>query len=249
MNRVTLDNYAACAELLDNMWVDSNGPMSLRPGWGFQARLGVDKVRLHAFSRSITERFIICLSNNEMRIAAPETVNSFVSSDLIADIISRPAVVAPITNGDFTTLIGWTNASEPNATATIGSNRLLLNSDGFAIALVRQQVTTLNPGVLHAIEIDVRHGPVDFRCGSSSGNDDYWSLTGKKALRTGRYSLAITPSASTFWIQFESHVNRQVEVEGVAIAASGDMVIPTPWPTWSRADKFQHRGSRRPWRQ
>ena len=58
-------------------------------------------------------------------------------------------------------------------TATVGSNRLLLNGNGSAQAGVRQQVTTLTPNTLHALDIYIHHGPVTFKCGSSAGLDDY----------------------------------------------------------------------------
>ena len=75
INRVTLDNYAACAERQENTWLDSNGPMSLRPGFGHQAFLGIGKQRLgKRFSRSMTERFILCLSANSLRALRSPTL-------------------------------------------------------------------------------------------------------------------------------------------------------------------------------
>lgn len=230
INRVTLDNYAACAERQENTWLDSNGPMSLRPGFGHQAFLGIGKQRLQRFSRSMTERFILCLSANSLRVAVPDIETIRVPGTPVADILARPAVTAPISNGDFDgSLAGWTDISEPNSSAAVSSSRLLLNSDGLAAGGVRQEVTTLSSGTLHAVNIVVHHGPVDFRCGSTSGGDEYLSFTGTQALRTGSYSLAFTPTGASFFLQFESHTNRQVEVDSIAVADAGDMVLPTPW--------------------
>lgn len=215
LSRVTLDNYAATSETLENIWADANGPMCLRPGLGYKANLGTSAVRIHPFVRSVAERFLLCLGDSILRVASN------------GDIIARPSVTAPITNGNLTSLSGWTDISTGASTVTIGSGRALFNSNGIDIAGIRQQVATSNANVLHALNIEIHHGPVKFKCGSTSGGSDYIE---ERTLRTGFHSLAITPTGS-FWVEFTSALYRQVEVESIAVSSSGDMVLTTPWPS------------------
>lgn len=213
LSRVTLENYAATSETAENLWLDANGPMGLRPGFGYETTLGTSFFRLHHFVRSVSEKFILALSEGELRVVSN------------GDVIARPAVSASVGDGDFGSLSFWTDISAVGSSATIGSGRLLLNSNGLAIAGVRQQVTTATPNVLHALEIHVHHGPVTFKCGSSSGGQQYIE---ERELRTGHHSLAFTPTGS-FWVEFTSTLYRQIEVESIQIATTGDMVLDTPW--------------------
>jgi len=217
LSRVTLENYAACSETCLNIWLDANGPMGLRPGFGFRADLGTEKFRLHHFVRSVREKFILCLGDQTLRIA---------TGDADADIIARPTAGATITNGTFaSSLSGWTDISTSGASATVGSGRLLLNSNGSAIAGIRQQVSTSTPDVLHALNIHVHHGPVILKVGSSAGGTQYIE---ERKLRTGHHSLAFRPVGS-FWVEITSSAYRQIEVETIAIASAGDLILATPW--------------------
>lgn len=213
LSRVTLENYAATSERCENVWLDANGPMGLRPGFGYQTLLGTAYVRLHHFVRSVNEKFILSLAEDELRIISN------------GDVIARPAVTSTVADGDFAALTGWTNFSASGSSASIVSGRLALNSNGLAVAGVRQQVSTSNANTLHALEIHIHHGPVKFKCGSSSGGQQYIE---ERELRTGHHSLAFTPTGS-YWVEFTSNLYRQVEVESCQVAASGDMVLDHPW--------------------
>lgn len=213
LDRVTLENYGATGETFENIWVDANGPMSLRPGFEFLADLGSNYYRIHPFVRSITEKFVLLFTDSALLIASD------------GDIIARPSVTSTVAGGTFSSLASWTDISEVGSSAAIVSGRLALNSNGSAIAGVRQLVTTSDAGTLHALEIYVHHGPVNFRCGSSTTGGEYIE---ERALRTGHHSLAFTPSGS-YYISFTSSLNRQVEVESIQVAAAGDMVLDTPW--------------------
>lgn len=213
LDRVTLENYAACAEVAENVWLDANGPMCLRPGWEFKADLGTSQQRIHPFVRSVSERFLLALADSTLRVL-------FNGSP-----IARPTVSASVTDGALASLSGWTDISTGAASATTGFGRLLLNSNGTDIAGIRQQVTIDQTGTLHALEIHVHHGPVRFKCGSAAGLGDYLS---ERALRTGHHSLAFTPTGNV-WIELWSALHRQIEVESIQFAAPGDMVLTTPW--------------------
>ena len=213
VNRITLENYGATAEVSENYWLDANGPQCIRPGFEFLADMGTSVTRLQSFVRSVDEKFLIALTDQEVRIVSG------------GDVIARPAVTSTVTTGDFSSLTGWTNISSGAATATIGSGRLLLNSNGIDTAGVRQLVTTSSAGTLHALEIFVHHGPVTLRVGSTSGGDEYID---ERKLRTGHHSLAFTPTGS-YYVQFTSTLYRQCEVESCQVAAFGDLVLESPW--------------------
>ena len=216
IDRVTLENYAATSETLQDVWVDANGPMCLRPGFGFELDLGETQTRIHPFIRSIDEKFLIAFADEEIRVLYD------------GGVIARPAVTSTISNGSFTSsLTGWTDISAGAATASVVSNRLALNSDGSDVAGVRQLVTTSSGNTLHALEITVAHGPVTFKCGSSSGGDEYIS---ERDLKTGFHSIGFTPTGS-YYIEFTSSYYRQIEVDSVIVASDGDMVLPSPWTT------------------
>ena len=389
LSRVTLENYAACSETCLNIWLDANGPMSLRPGWQFRGDLGTEKFWLHPFVRSVRERFMLCLGNSSLRIA---------TGGVDADIIARPAVTSAISNGDFATsavnyitnatltasstiegapsnlkdgdtstlwmsntaatawvkidlgsaialqriwlsaaynfpqyaptswtfqasatgafageqvtlltvsasapytvserrqftfanatayryyrinmtvngnngtigsyykdvlvdpdgipgngdeytvtqyvagpggyfrigsislpeISGWTDISESGSSIGTDAGRLLLNSNGSAIAGLRQQVATSSPNILHAIDVHVHHGPVTLKVGSVAAGTQYIE---ERSLRTGHHSLAFVPTGA-FWVELTSSAYRQVEVDSVAIAGAGDLVLNTPW--------------------
>lgn len=214
LNRVTLENYGATGEIVENMWLDANGPMGLRPGWEFLADLGLSKVLIHPFIRSADEKFVLCFGDEELRVASD------------GDIIARPLVNSVITNGDFSTLAGWTDLSTAGSSAAVTSGRLAMNSNGLSLAGVRQSVSTSNLNVLHALEIHVHHGPVNFKCGSAAGGDQYIA---ELSLKTGHHSLAFTPTSANYFVEFTSSMNYQVEVESIQVAGPGDLLLDTPW--------------------
>lgn len=220
IDRVTLENYAATSETLENVWVDSNGPMCLRPGFQHYMDFDTDETKIHSFVRSVDDKFLVAFGNLELRVLYE------------GDVIARPSVTSTITSGSFSSLTGWTDISSGSSTATIVSSRLALNSDGASIAGVRQLVTTSSGNELHALEIIVTHGPVQFKCGSTAGGSQYIE---ERELKTGHHSLAFTPTGS-YYVEFTSTLYRQVEVDSITVESSGDMVLQTPWTTAMHQD-------------
>jgi hypothetical protein len=151
---------------------------------------------------------------------------------LIADTpISRPAVTTTITNGSFgVDLSSWTDADEGGAATSVwvAGGYMGLTGDNANYAIRRQQVTitAANSGIEHALEINIKRGPVVLRVGSASGSDDYITET---MLGTGYHSLAFTPTTGSAWVEFKSVLLRQVLVDSVAFAAAGDMVLTAPY--------------------
>lgn len=214
LNRVTLENYGATGETIENVWVDANGPGCLRPGFQYKADMGTSLTIIHPFVRSLDERFLIALADSELRIISD------------GDVVARPLTSATVADGDFAALTGWTDISDSGSSASITSGRLALNSDGAGNGGVRQSVSVgAYTSILHALEIHVHHGPVKLKVGSSAGAVDYIE---ERTLYTGHHSLAFTPTG-TFYVEFTSSLNYQVEVESCQVASVGDLVLDTPW--------------------
>jgi hypothetical protein len=141
-------------------------------------------------------------------------------------VISRPSVSASFTNGSFSSdLSGWTDTDEGTAASTWQSGGYLaLLGTGSSAAIRRQQITVTETGTLHGIRVTIERGPVVIKCGSTSGNDDYFEET----LGTGVHSLAFTPTGS-FWIDLQSAKNYTVLVDSIAIESSGTQDLPSPY--------------------
>jgi len=210
--RTSLERYAATADILENMWPLPEGPMTLRPGFGFYSEFE-SLTRLRRWVFSLDQKHLMAFSDNELRIVQD------------GGVLARPAVSSTVTNGAFAALTGWTNISAGGGSAAASSGFLTLASDGTSIAGVRQQVSTSNAGTLHALRVVVARGPVKLKVGSASGGDQYITTT---ELRTGTHSLAFTPTGS-YWIEIWSSLKRTILVDSATIEAAGDLVLPTPW--------------------
>lgn len=196
------------------------GSMMLRPGLGY---IGNTKSNLQAkflpFIFSSADTAKIELTNTVMRVWVNDAV------------ISRPAVTAAVTNGNFgSDVTGWTDSDESGATsAWLAGGYLSLVGTGYARAIRTQQVTVNETGVEHALRIVIERGPVILRVGSTVGAEDYVAET---SLGTGTHSLAFTPTGD-FFIHFSSRTQYAVLVDSVNVEASGVMELPTPWLTAS----------------
>ena len=132
-------------------------------------------------------------------------------------------------SGTHTGYAGWQTSGTGGATVSMASGLLTLN--GFSrggIAICKQAVATSSTGTEHGIRIDVSRGPVQFKIGSTDEGDELFRET---TLDTGEHSLAFTPSASPFYVQFTSRIDRNVIVASAAIESAGIVEIAAPWTT------------------
>ncbi len=221
LGRVDLQRMRITAEICVNAIPKVIGPMSFRPGFGYQGATRNSAVGRHLpFIFSATDTALVELTDMAMRV-------------IVAGVpISRLAVSTTVTNGDFSSATGWTTTTTGGGVATIASGVLTMNTlVRGSTALCRRSVTVAGGDVNkeHALKIVVSKGPVRFRCGSTAGGDEYIR---ESVLNTGTYSLAFTPTG-TFHVQFscESEPNRIVD--SIQVEAAGDMVLTTPWPAAS----------------
>jgi hypothetical protein len=213
--RVDLERMRLAAQEQTNLLCKATGPGFMRPGLEHIASTdGNAEARLKDFVFGASDAALMEFTNQSLRILVDDTA------------ITRPTANSTVTNGDFSSSAGWTTTGVGGGVATISGGKLTLNAtDIEAIAQCSRSVTTSSAGTEHALRIKVDRGPVIFRCGSSSGGDQYIAET---VLRTGTHSLSFTPSG-TYYVQFSSkaHVNRIVD--SIQVEAAGVMELPTPW--------------------
>lgn len=214
--RVDIKRTALSAEVQTNWMPRVLGSMMLRPGWGHIDSTKSDAKAYHIpFVFSNTDYASIELTSQVMRVRIDD------------EIITRVSVSTAVSNGDFGSATNWTDIDDAGATSTISGGELSLVGTRYAAAGRRQQVTVAggDQNKEHALRIIVTKGNVTFRCGSTSGGDEYVAET---SLGVGTHSLAFTPTGD-FYIQFTSLTQQSAKVDSCTVEAAGAMELPTPW--------------------
>jgi hypothetical protein len=193
------------------------GSMMLRPGLEYIGSSRNNNKAIYIpfiFSRSQTARIEFTDSYIRVRTADDQ-------------LITRPAVSSTITNGNFAgSLTGWTDNDAAGTTSQwVPGDYMQLVGNGLSYARRTQQVTNLNPGILHAVRIVIQNGPVKFRIGTTALNDDIFPETN---LGTGTHSLGFIP-AGNFYINLFSPLKRITLVKSIEIEAAGVMELPSPY--------------------
>ena len=162
-------------------------------------------------------------------------------------------------SGTHTGYHGWTpTLSHPTLTvatvAMTGGNLELQATARGSSCYAEQAVTTSSSGTEHALRITVTRGPVLFRCGSTSGGEDYIA---ESELGTGIHSLAFTPSG-TYYVRFTHRSDRKAIVAALLTLAgyaavllvSADTTVRYIWPQLTRQAPLVAPGSLLwpPWR-
>lgn len=213
--RVDLERMRLAAEDQTNLLCSAVGPAFMRPGLEHLTSTRINaEARLKEFVFGVSDAALLEFTNLTMRVMVDDA------------IITRAAVTSTVTNGDFSSSAGWTTTGVGGGTATISGGELVLNATTVeGIAQCTRSVSTSSAGTEHALRIIVTRGPVFFRCGSTSGADDYISET---SLPTGEHSLAFTPSG-TYHVFFFSKERVNRIVDSIQVEAAGVMTLPTPW--------------------
>lgn len=217
--RVDVARTRLSAETMTNWLPKTQGAMRLRPGtaWLGSSRGDAAAAWLE-FVASTDDTALIEITDGKVRVWANDAP------------ITRPAVTTTISNGAFASSSGWSDGSSDGGALSFGGAGLTLNATcigGLARCTRNVAVAVDDRGTEHALAIEVTRGPVVFRCGSSSGGDDYVSET---TLRSGRHSLAFTPTGS-FHLTFQSVETIDRIVKSIAVEAAGTMEIDAPWGT------------------
>lgn len=216
--RVDVDRVALSAETMTNFVPRVMGSMIFRPGGEYVDSTLNDGESVHIpFVFSADDTAIIEFTDGKMRVRVDEQV------------ITRDSVSTSITNGTFdSNLNNWTDSDESGTTSQHDASGYMDLAGTRFNAAIREQEVTVAPAdrnVKHGLKIKIERGPVRFKVGSSSQDDDYISET---ALDTGEHSLAFTPTGN-FHVTFFSRTQYSVLVDSIEVESSGDMSITAPW--------------------
>lgn len=214
--RVDLERMRLASEQQTNLLALTTGPGFMRPGLEFISATDSDAVcKLKEFVFGATDAALLEFTNLSMRVR---------NNDVL---VTRPAVTAAVTSGTFSASTGWTLTATDGATCTISGGFLNLTAAARgSTASATQTVAVSQQGTEHALRIVIDRGPVTFRCGSSSGGDEYIPET---TLATGTHSLSFTPSAANFYIELKSSLRPLKRVDSITVEAAGVMKLPTIW--------------------
>ena len=219
LSRTDLKRAALSAQIQTNFMPRVLGSMMLRPGTAFLgATAGNNRAKFIPFVFSNTDTALLELTDSSLRPWINEAP------------ITRLSVGTTISNGNFTTdLSNWTDADESGAVSMwVAPGRMQLTGTGFNLAKRSQQVSVApaDLGKEHALRIVVAQETVSLRVGTSAGDDSY---VPERILGAGTHSIAFTPTASPFFVQFANNVNVNAWVQSVAIEGPGILALPTPW--------------------
>lgn len=215
--RTDIKRTALSAAIQTNWMPRVLGSMMLRPGLGYIGASYNNAKAFHIpFIYSNSDYAALELTDQKLRIRISDA------------IIARVAVTTTITNGDFGAAGSWTDIDDAGATSSISGGKLSLVGTDYAAAGRRQSVTVAagNQNKEHGLRIVVTKGNVTFRCGSTSGGDEYIAET---TLGEGTHSLAFTPTGTPFYIQFTSLTQYSAEVDSCTVEDYGDVELPAPW--------------------
>lgn len=216
--RLDLERLQFAGSLYSNILPRVIGSMGFRPGLEHVADINFGEVELLEYSYSGGSSLVPILSNGAIR---------FVQNNAL---VTRPAVGTSVTNGDFASFTGWTDASTGGATAVASGGRLVLSGQGFNRASAKQTVNVAvgDRNVQHGLRVVVFRGPVTLRLGSISGSDN---LIEEIVLEDGTHSINFQTSQPQIFIELFNETARDVLVTSCNIDAAGVLSIPAPWLT------------------
>lgn len=130
-------------------------------------------------------------------------------------------------SGTHTGHAGWGLNATSGASASATGGVLDLNATARGSSTIaKQAVATSSTGAEHALRVVITQGAALFRCGSSDGGAEYISET---LLGVGTHSLAFTPSASPYYIQFSTRNDIAAKIDSCSVESSGVLTLPAPW--------------------
>jgi len=216
--RTDQERMRLASENQTNLMCSVAGNMFLRPGTQYIGSTGDnDPVTISEFVFSADDAALLEFQAFQMRVYVND------------QIITRPDVATVIDKPSFGSTGSWVLGATDGATATISSSQLTLTSAARGSKAYCTQyvpVGTGDRGIEHALRITVGRGPVTFRCGSTTGGDEYIAET---QLGTGSHSLSFRP-AGAFHLLFQTtDVNARRIVSECTIENPGVMTVTTPW--------------------
>ena len=215
--RVDLEKLRLAAERQLNLLPLTTGPAFMRPGLEFLTTTASNNAcRVKEFIFGATDAVLMEFTDLLFRARVDDT------------LVTRPAVTAAVTSGDFSASTGWTLTATSGASCTVSLGFLNMSALARGSRATASQTVTVNQqGTEHALRVVVSRGPVVLRVGSTSGGDEYINET---ALRTGTHSLAFTPTTASFFIAIHTESRTTKLVDSITVEGAGVMTLPTIWP-------------------
>lgn len=214
--RLDLEGQQFAGSLYENALPRVIGSMTIRPGLEHITEIDFGHVQLLEHSYSGGSTFVPILSDGALRVVKD------------SGLISRVAVSTTVTNGDFASFTGWTNASTGTASASVSGGDLQLAGATQSRAWAKQTVSVAlaDRNVEQALRFDVTRGPIKVRLGSTAGTDN---LIKETVLDDGVHSIAFTPTTASIFLELVNEQPRLALMASCQIEASGVMILPTPW--------------------
>ena len=243
LSRIDFGKYPNGAALLKNYLLQPQGGFYRRPGFRHIVATKSDgQVKLVPFVFDVTDSYIIEIGNLYMRFIRRQAQITVADTD------------AAITNGTFASNItGWTDRSTGSAGITHSSaegGEMSLDGSAGDTAWAEQSVTTSNTGTEHVLRFKSRGVPglkVKVQIGSATLGDQLFEETalgvgyGPNGAAWAYHTVAFTPDASPFYVQFKNDNNildnsEDILIDDVSFLDNAPLEIETPWTTSDLTD-------------
>lgn len=207
--RLDLNRLALAAEEQTNWLPLALGPMMLRPGFEHIAT-DPGTTRNLPFVFSSDDKAVVALHDEAISIKAAGVA------------LTRPAVTATITNGDFPVdLTGWLSIGIAATWTAAGAQMV---GSGTLVSDLLQTIAVNESGTEHGLRIVVARGEVTLRLATAYFGTDYLKVT----LGVGEHTIGFTPVGASFALIFYNQSTKPAVLESVAIE-SGTVMLTSPW--------------------
>ncbi len=222
-SRVSFDKYKAAGEICENILPLPQGGFTARPGFRYiaSAKDASAKPWLLPFEFSTTQAYVLEFGDSAIRFFRNQAQITVSETD------------ASITNGSFASdITGWTGRHSGTGAITWDATYSDLSLDaagGANRARAYQAVTTTDTNTEHVIRFKVRGDAGDeisIRIGASAGAQQFLAVTKRLA---GWHTIAFTPTASPFYVEFENSQDKSIGIDDVEILSDTPHEITTPW--------------------
>lgn len=202
---------------MDNWVPKTQGAMMIRPGLQHLGTSDSDNAAAWIeFVAATDDTALLEITNTKLRVWVDDA------------LITRASVSTTV--NVLTASTGWTDNSSGGGSVAHAAGGVTLdavNTGGIAKITHQATVAGGDQNVEHALAINVTRGPVIFKVGSASDEDDYVAET---TLRTGYHSIAFTPTGD-FYVTFQNNADVDRIVASCTVESSGTMEVTAPWAT------------------
>ena len=211
-NRVDIQTYPQGAEEMSNYRPTLQGVMQRRPPME-HIDLSDDhtkRCRNLPFVFNVDTSYLVNLT--EDRIA-------FYSNDVRVTTETVSSTMAA----------SWTDLSTVPSSITVIGDDLWLDADGANYAIAEKAITVAggDTAKTHVLAFEIKHGPLDVRIGTTSGDADVMRYD---RLRAGDHRLAFIPGATTIYLQVKHNNNAgRYIADNVEILPGPEFTLPCPY--------------------